>query len=940
MSGERWEKLDRIFVDALALEPGARAAMLTRVCGTDESLRREALSLLTAADDSGEFMATPALERLAQAVAADGWTLQAGERLGVYTVRERVGSGGAGEVWRATDERLERDVAIKMLLPHLTDDPERLKRFASEARTAGALNHANVLSVYDVGEHGGAPFIVCEYLEGESLRARLQAGALPAVTAVGIALQIARGLAAAHARGIVHRDLKPENVFLRTDGGVKLLDFGLAKLQAPATPGASNAVTGVIAGTAGYMAPEQATGQEVDARADLFALGATLYEMLTGERAFRGASTIETLRVNLTSDPPKLPSSLALPAIAAIVTRLLAKSPNARFQSAADVAEALEQALAAVPDASRHGWRWVAMAILVAAAGIAGWRMASSDGTPAQAMTLVPLTTLYGLERGGALSPDGQLVAFTWTGEDQNWDIYVRRVDSADTRRLTTGLERDIAPRWSPDGSEIAYTRVERDGAIERLRVMSALGGSDRAVSNLPILTTSAWSADGRYVIAGAAPQPGGVTAAGIFAFPVSGGEPRRLTAPESPAIDWMPDVSPDGRRLAYAYCQDPASRTNCDIYIVELDNTLAPHGAPRRLTPMSFWGNRGVTWSSDGRSIIYGVAQPASVALWRVDADGARAPVRIPTGGFNALFPRMTRNIDRLVFTQSVIDTDIFRSEGALVPDPVTRSSVFDGNARFSPDGDRIAFCSARSAGATEVWLANRDGSAAKQVTRGPGQWQCSPSWAPDGRRLAFESLGADGQWSIWLTDVDGGAAHQITKEPGDHRAPSWSHDGRWLYFSSAPDDSRDIWRVELTTLARERLTRAGSGLTAVELLNGRAILYQPLTTAHTQDAQDAAVFAQPFGGGEPRQVIECVRGTAFTAVRDAIYYIPCQTGSDVAIYRLNPATGERRHVGRLESYQAGMPSGFEVSPDERTILYDRLVSAGEDLMVMENFK
>ena len=186
----------------------------------------------------------------------------------------------------------------------------------------------------------------------------------------------------------------------------------------------------------------------------------------------------------------------------------------------------------------------------------------------------------------------------------------------------------------------------------------------------------------------------------------------------------------------------------------------------------------------------------------------------------------------------------------------------------------------------------------------------------------------------------MDGGAARQITKEPGDHRAPSWSHDGQWLYFSSALGDSRDIWRVELTTLARQRLTRAGSGLTAVELPNGRAILYQPLTTAHTQDAQDAPVFAQPLDGGEPRQVVECVRGTAFAAVRDAIYYIPCQSGSDVAVYRLNPTTGERRQVGRLEGYQAGMPSGFEVSPDERTILYDRLVSAGEDLMVMENFK
>jgi serine/threonine protein kinase len=400
MSGERWEKLDRIFADALALEPEARAAMLARACGADESLRLEALSLLTAADATGEFLATPALERLAQTVAADGWSLQPGERLGVYTVRERVGAGGAGEVWRATDERLDRDVAIKVLLPHLTDDPERLRRFASEARTAGALNHANILSVYDIGEHGGAPFIVCEYLEGESLRERLHAGPLPAAMAVGIALQIARGLAAAHARGIVHRDLKPENVFLRSDGGVKLLDFGLAKLQAPAPParpGVSNAVTGVIAGTAGYMAPEQATGEEVDARADLFALGATLYEMLTGERAFRGASTIDTLRAILTSDPPKLPASLAVPpALAAIVTRLVAKSPNARFQSAADVAQALERVVAAdaTPATARRWWRSVAMAaIVVAAAGLVGWRMSRSDGTPPQAVTLVPLTT-------------------------------------------------------------------------------------------------------------------------------------------------------------------------------------------------------------------------------------------------------------------------------------------------------------------------------------------------------------------------------------------------------------------------------------------------------------------------------------------------------------------------------------------------------------------
>jgi Tol biopolymer transport system component len=459
-------------------------------------------------------------------------------------------------------------------------------------------------------------------------------------------------------------------------------------------------------------------------------------------------------------------------------------------------------------------------------------------------------------------------------------------------------------------------------------------------VSSLAILTASTWTADGRYLLAGAAPQSVSGTVSGIYALPLSGGEPRRLTTPKSPAIDWMPDVSPDGRRLAYASCQDPALRSSCDIHVVELDNALVPQGAPRRLTPAPFWSVRGVTWSGDGRSIIYGVAQPAFVSLWRIDADGAGTPRRIATAGFNALFPRMAPNMDRLVFTQSIIDTDIYRFETARIPDAVARSSVFDGNPRFSPDGRRIAFCSARSVGATEIWMSNRDGSAVRQVTRGPGQWQCSPSWAPDGRRLAVESLGADGQWSIWLTGVDGGVARQMTTEPGDHRAPSWSHDGQWLYYSSAQGDGRDIWRVHVVTAARERLTRGGSGLTAMEAPNERAILYQPQTTAHAQDAADAPVFAQPFDGGAPRQVIDCVRGTAFASVRDAIYYIPCQSGSDVSVYRLNPVTGERRQVGRLEGYQASMPSGFEVSPNERTILYDRLVSAGEDLMVIENFK
>ena len=370
MSADRWQTLDRLFSEALQLPADARNALLAQECGTDEQLRRDVLSLLDAAESSGEFLARPALERLAGAIAADGWSLRSGERLGAYTVRDLLGAGAVGEVWRATDERLNRDVAIKLLLPHLSSDPQRARRFAEEARTAGSLNHPNILSVHDVDEHGGVPFIVSEYVDGESLRTRVKRGPLSIDTAQGVALQIARGLAAAHARGIVHCDLKPDNVFLRTDGGVKILDFGLARLKTTASPTPSDlpdATVSSLAGTAGYVAPEQILGREADPRSDLFALGVTIYEMLAGVRPFKGASVVETLNVTLTREAaelravrPDVPASLSR-----IVMRLLEKAPESRFQSAEELVQVFEQTKAAAAAPSR---RSAGLPVLVAAA--------------------------------------------------------------------------------------------------------------------------------------------------------------------------------------------------------------------------------------------------------------------------------------------------------------------------------------------------------------------------------------------------------------------------------------------------------------------------------------------------------------------------------------------------------------------------------------------
>ncbi|HKQ97875.1 MAG TPA: serine/threonine-protein kinase, partial [Candidatus Polarisedimenticolia bacterium] len=294
--------------------------------------------------------------------------LAPGTTLGPYTIVGPLGAGGMGEVYRARDARLQRDVAIKVLPPALVADPERLRRFEQEARAAGQLNHPNIVVVYDTGTHAGTPYVVEELLEGDTLRGRLAGGAIPARKAIDYARQIALGLAAAHQRGIVHRDLKPENLFVTPDGRVKILDFGLAKLVRPemsggipaealtSAPTAAGTDAGVVLGTVGYMSPEQVRGQPADHRTDIFSFGSILYEMLSGRRAWSAPSSVETMNAILKEDPPDLGRSVAdlPPGLERIVQHCLEKSPDERFQSARDLGFQLE-ALSAIPASSGSG---------------------------------------------------------------------------------------------------------------------------------------------------------------------------------------------------------------------------------------------------------------------------------------------------------------------------------------------------------------------------------------------------------------------------------------------------------------------------------------------------------------------------------------------------------------------------------------------------------
>jgi Tol biopolymer transport system component len=237
------------------------------------------------------------------------------------------------------------------------------------------------------------------------------------------------------------------------------------------------------------------------------------------------------------------------------------------------------------------------------------------------------------------------------------------------------------------------------------------------------------------------------------------------------------------------------------------------------------------------------------------------------------------------------------------------------------------------------EVWLSKADGSEPTQLTHGPGRRQCAPSWSPDGQTIAFESLAADGRWAIWTIEPRTGTTRQLTAEPGESHAPSWSRDGQWILFSSDRDGARDIWRMRVDGGAKERLTHGGSGLAAVETFDGRFLVYQP-ATRHTHGPANAPLLAQPLVGGPPQEIVSCVMGSSFTVGRRGVYHVPCRDGASAELHVVDPATGARQLIGRLDAYQSNTPSGLTIAPDERTILYDRLVSASEDVILIQNFR
>jgi serine/threonine protein kinase/Tol biopolymer transport system component len=749
-------------------------------------------------------------------------TLSSGSRLGPYEILAPLGAGGMGEVYRARDPRLGREVAIKVLPTSFSTDPDRLRRFEQEARAAGVLNHPNVTAVYDIGTVDGAPYVVSELLEGETLRSRLAGGALGPRRAIDYAIQIAHGLAAAHEKGIVHRDLKPENLFVTKDGRVKILDFGLAKLTQPDASGPQTTVPtatagtepGVVMGTLGYMSPEQVRGRPADARSDIFSFGAILYEMLSGKRAFHGDSAADTMSAILREDPADLSSTnrLIAPALDRIVRHCLEKDPESRFHSAHDLAfdlEALSGTQAAdtraAPPASRRPKPVTAVLVAVSAISLllaAFAILPRLRSRPAPAAHLVrfavpiPPGTTYApaeISRGVSISPDGTRLVIQAFSKGQR-HLFVRPLDSEKFTELegTAGANTHF---WSPDSRFIAFFA---DG---KLKKVAAAGGPAENLCPAVYDWVGTWGRDGTILFA---EIPPGVP--GLYRVSDKGGEAIRIMSldPTRPEAFLWPQFLPDGRRFLYQ-----AARFQ----------TTAEGGSRRevRVSSLDSRESRAIA-AFDSR---FEYAEPGYLIYVRGNALFAQpfdAKKAVLSGEPSLLAENVHHFFGPGHASFSVSQAGVIAYQAAETPVRLVwldrqgkelgvlgQPAVVDF-VRISPSENRIAVDVEDSRfGTSDLWVFEIASGASTRLTSGEID-ENAPVWTPDGARLIFR-LDDKGPPDIAEIVVGSpGSERPLLIQPGVQQPEDVSRDGRLLAYLQDAATMADIWLLPLEGKPRPR--------------------------------------------------------------------------------------------------------------------------------------
>ncbi len=943
MNPERWIRVADVYHSVIEVCPESREKKLHEACGDDKDLFCEVQSLLEARDEAGSFLCPEDLRAHIRELSEPD--VVPGKTFGRYEILSLLGAGGMGQVYLARDRELERQVALKVLPLQFTLDEECIQRFRREARAASALNHPNIVTVYDVGANGQTWYIATEFIEGKTLRKWMEAGEFETGKALDVALQCARALAVAHRANIVHHDVKPENILVRRDGVVKIVDFGLARgIEEPSEDGNDTGV-GTVMGTPRYMSPEQARGERLDARADIFSLGAVLYEMVTGQPAFPGVTTTEMVAAVLTHEPKKTSSDLD-----SILDKALAKIREERYRTmdefAADLQRFGERPARFSDDASPAGKARLSRRGLLTGAGTlaagAGmvafyWKTTRSESREAPPVSILPLTSFPGFKNYGSFSPDERRIVFSWNGGSggsggkQERNIYVKNIGNGDPVRLTFADADETHPAWSPDSSLIAFCRLTNDELPFRQFAVMVIS-SDRGPESQIWAGSEgvSWSPDGNSLaVSGLPPQAGGIVRVGLRT-----GVRTRLTRSGN-HLDELPIFSPDGKWVVFSRSFGPRTR---ELFVVSANGRFE-----RQLT-FDHQPTYGATWTADSREVVFSSNRASGgETLWRIPVEGG-TPRRLSATLAGAFYPAISKNGDRLIYTEAFLDTNIYSSTGSGFgerPTParfgkttvLIRSSRRDDSPSISKGQNRIAFVSRRT-GNEEIWRCELDGSKPKQLTSFRGPEAGSPRWSPDGNRIVFDSV-ATGTSDIYVVDAEGGAPRRLTSELAGHYMPSWSASGKLIYFKSDRSGSDQIWSVPADGGPLTQVTRGG-GCEPCESSDGKMLYY----TNHGW----GTIWSMPTGGGAEQPVPELQSFDrifrSWGLVKQGIYFMSRADKPEQMVHFFSFSTRRVYPLLTFDREPIWNYPDLALSEDGRVLLTARLDQEANDIMLIENFR
>ena len=805
MDRELWKQVDALLEQALEQPPEAREAFVAAAAPDNPVLRDEVLSLLKAQSQAANFMERSAMKVAAHALAQDSRittivSTLVGQELATYKIEKLLGAGGMGEVYLARDLKLGRMVALKVLPLHFVVDGDRLSRFQREARALSSLNHPNLVTIYEVGEANGLHFIAMELVEGKTLSSLRDKVSLKEL--LSIVAQVAEALGAAHQSGIIHRDVKPDNVMVRPDGYAKVLDFGLVKLAEvePAPGTAAQTQLGIAMGTLAYMSPEQASGEPVDHRTDIWSLGVVLYELATGQKPFTGESRQAIINRILSGQPATattidagLPSELDT-----ILSKALEKDRELRYQTASDFRADLRRLLRQIdssPSASgshvtksfvRPRWLWPAVTcLLILTTAVFAWsvwlraKAVTTDWTRAAHLQL---TNEHGTEYFPTLAPDGKSFVYA-SKQSGNFDLFVQRVGGKNATLLTPNTPSDeIAPAFSPNGERIAFRSTREPAGVY---VMEASGENVRLVvagCHLP-----SWSPDGREIVCSTAghdeaPTTRNTVPSALWIANVDTGEKRFLCENDAMQPSW----SPNGDRIAFWF--NPPSAGRSDIA------TISRSGGAIEVVTKDAATNWNPVWSPDGKFLYFASDRSGNMSFWRVPINEETGkvlgePEAVSTPATFNRHMNFSRNGKRLIYVQTDRRANIqavkFDQErGKVVGEPIsiTRGDIRVVRPELSPDGSRFVMRLLRGT-QEDIVIVQRDGTNWRDLTNDKF-FDRYPRWSPDGKKIVFTS-DRSGRYEIWTIDADGTNLRQVSFDsPGDATLPLWSPDGKRLLF------------------------------------------------------------------------------------------------------------------------------------------------------------